>query len=86
MNSLDTFAKFIPSSPTGNPTVSITTSPVLTDVEAKARRFTNCLTDSLYELSNEPSLGLYRIQVGHYSYSFLSQTSFKNCFLNYRSM
>ena len=62
MNSLDTFAKFIPSAT--NPTVSVTTtSNVLTDVEAKARRFTNCLTDSLYEVSNEPSLGLYRIQV-----------------------
>ena len=61
MNSLDTFVKFIPSA--NNQSVTITKAPILTDVEAKARRFSNSLTDSLYELSNEPSLGLYRIQV-----------------------
>ena len=65
MNSLDTFVKFMPSG--ANPSVSISannssTAAILTDVEAKAKRFSNGLTDSLYELSNEPSLGLYRIQ------------------------
>jgi hypothetical protein len=83
MNSLDNFVKFIPSA--NNPSVSITSSPVLTDIESKARRFTNCLTDSLYELSNEPSLGLYRIQVLKLKFrinkSFIVKRKFNYLFL-----
>jgi hypothetical protein len=62
MNSLESFVKFIPS--TNNAVITLTNaSPVLTDMEAKARKLTNSLTEVLYEVSNEPSLGFYRIQV-----------------------
>jgi hypothetical protein len=66
MNSLDNFVKFLPSTTNSSLTISagaVASSPVYTDLEAKARRFTNCLNDSMYEVSNEPSLGFYRIQV-----------------------
>ncbi|RNA12687.1 MEF2BNB isoform X1 [Brachionus plicatilis] len=56
MNSLETFAKIIPNtSPAFN-------SPILTDVEVKARKVINGLNSSMYENSNEASIGLYRIQ------------------------
>lgn len=62
MNSLESFVKFIPS--TNNAVITLTNaSPVLTDMEAKARKLTNSLSEVLYEVSNEPSLGFYRIQV-----------------------
>lgn len=64
MNSLESFAKFIPAA---NNSIIITNSPtslILTDVESKSRRFTASLNESLYEVSNEPSIGFYRIQVG----------------------
>jgi len=62
MNSLESFAKFIPAA---NNSIIITNSPtslILTDVESKSRRFTASLNESLYEVSNEPSIGFYRIQ------------------------
>ena len=63
MNSLENFAKFIPI--TNNPSygTSMAVADILTDVEAKARKYTLSLNDCLYEVSNEPSLGLFRIQV-----------------------
>ena len=64
MNSLESFVKYMPNANN----ISITNSPpvnssILTDMEVKARRFTNNLNDVLYETANEPSLGFYRIQV-----------------------
>lgn len=61
MNSLESFVKYIPSA--NNASINTVNSQILTDMEAKARRFTNNLNDVLYETSNEPSLGFYRIQV-----------------------
>ena len=61
MNSLESFVKFMPSS--NNASLTVKTSPILTDMESKARKFTSCLNEMIYEVSNEPSLGLYRIQV-----------------------
>ncbi len=44
MNSLESFVKFIPSA--NNATIQITNAPtILTDVESKARKFANGLTD-----------------------------------------
>lgn len=66
MNSLDSFAKFIPANSataTSSAAPPLTVSPATTELDFKIKRFTNGLNDSLYELSNEPSLGLYRIQV-----------------------
>jgi hypothetical protein len=87
MNSLESFVKFIPSTNTNTTSISVvaSASPILTDVEVKAKKLANNLTDvyyiiiiiislkllslisfltkALYENSNEPSLGLYRIQV-----------------------
>ena len=63
MNSLESFAKFVPAA--NNVTLNPMGSVILTDMEAKARRFVNSLNDVLYETSNEPSLGFYRIQVRH---------------------
>ena len=65
MNSLEGFVKFIPSANQASLSIgSPSTTPViLTDMESKARKLTNNLTDVLYEISNEPSLGFYRIQV-----------------------
>lgn len=64
MNSLETFAKFIP---TANNPIAVATVPstssILTDIEAKSRRLTTSLNESLYEVANEPSIGFYRIQV-----------------------
>lgn len=65
MNSLESFVKFIPSA--NNVNINVTNSPVLTDLESKAKKFTNNLNDALYETSNEPSLGFYRIQVSVFS-------------------
>jgi hypothetical protein len=62
MNSLESFVKFIPSATTAS--VNASNAAILTDVESKARKFTNSLNDIMYETSNEPSLGFYRIQVG----------------------
>jgi hypothetical protein len=62
MNSLESFVKFIPSS--NNASIVLTNSAsILTDMEVKARKFTTGLNESMYEVSNEPSLGFYRIQV-----------------------
>ena len=66
MNSLEGFVKFIPSSNTASLTVNNTSpnvQPILTDMELKAKKLTSSLNDVLYEVSNEPSLGFYRIQV-----------------------
>lgn len=71
MNSLESFVKFIPNAT--NPSLTITQSPVLTDMESKARKFGDGLTDSFYENSNEPSLGLYRIQVSYKSKNFTAE-------------
>ena len=60
MNSLESFARFIPITPT-SPHGAVR-SNILTDVELKARKFTNSLNDCMYEVANEPSLGFYRIQ------------------------
>ena len=65
MNSLEGFVKFIPSANTvslsiGSNVASPTTQVILTDLELKARKMTSSLTDVLYEVSNEPSLGFYR--------------------------
>ncbi len=64
MNSLEGFVKFIPSSNTASLSVGSNASPItstiLTDMELKARKLTSSLTDVLYEVSNEPSLGFYR--------------------------
>lgn len=62
MNSLESFAKYVPSSssvtlnPMGSPSI-------LTDMEVKANRYVASLNHVLYETSNEPSLGFYRVQV-----------------------
>jgi len=62
MNSLESFVKFIPSS--NNASIVLTnSSSILTDMEVKARKFSSGLNESMYEVSNEPSLGFYRIQV-----------------------
>jgi hypothetical protein len=63
MNSLESFAKFIPATNNSLIIASATASAILTDSELKARRFTSGLNDSLYELANEPSIGFFRIQV-----------------------
>ena len=67
MNSLEGFVKFIPNANTGSLSMvgpsNATATPILTDMELKARKLTNNLNDVLYEVSNEPSLGFYRIQV-----------------------
>ena len=60
MNSLESFARFIPITAT-SPQNGMRTN-VLTDSELKGRKFTNSLNDCLYEVANEPSLGFYRIQ------------------------
>lgn len=62
MNSLESFAKFIPATNNSLIIASATASAILTDSELKARRFTSGLNDSLYELANEPSIGFFRIQ------------------------
>jgi hypothetical protein len=71
MNSLENFAKFIPitNNVAFNQTLVVTNN-ILTDVEAKARKMTNSLNESLYEVANEPSLGLFRIQVNFLNISF----------------
>ncbi len=48
MNSLESFVKFIPSTNTTSISVAAASSPILTDVEAKAKKFTNSLTDVYY--------------------------------------
>lgn len=64
MNSLESFARFMPvSNNIPNNAMILNNSNILTDVEAKAGRFTNSLNDCLYEVTNEPSMGFYRIQV-----------------------
>ncbi len=60
MNSLESFARFIPI--TAQSPQSSMHSTVSTNVELKARKFTNSLNDCMYEVANEPSLGFYRIQ------------------------
>ena len=45
MNSLESFVKFIPSSSTTQISVVTSTSPILNDVEAKAKKLANTLTD-----------------------------------------
>ncbi|CAF0857930.1 unnamed protein product [Brachionus calyciflorus] len=60
MNSLESFVKFIPNA--NSATITLNTPAILTDVEVKARKLVNNLNDSLYENSNEPSLGLFRVQ------------------------
>lgn len=62
MNSLESFVKFIPSANNPSLTLTIPTTNILTDLESKSKRFISHLNDTLYEVSNEPSLGLYRIQ------------------------
>lgn len=59
MNSLESFARFSAI----NTAASSMSSSILTDVEVRARKYTNSLNDSYYEVANEPSLGFYRIQV-----------------------
>lgn len=59
MNSLESFAKIAPNTSTSLSSIN----HILTDVEVKARRVIAGLNTSVYENSNEPSIGLYRIQV-----------------------
>lgn len=59
MNSLESFARFSAI----NSAVPNMSSSNITDVEVRARKYTNSLNDSYYEVANEPSLGFYRIQV-----------------------
>jgi hypothetical protein len=61
MNSLENFVKYKPA--TNNTTITITNTSILTDLESKATKLTNTLSESLYGVVNEPSLGFYRIQV-----------------------
>lgn len=67
MNSLESFAKYVPSA--NNVALNPMGGVILTDLEAKARRFVTSLNDVLYETSNEPSLGFYRVQVKQLSYT-----------------
>jgi hypothetical protein len=65
MNSLEGFVKFIPSTNSaslsvGTNVASPSSQAILTDMELKARKLSSSLTDALYEVSNEPSLGFYR--------------------------
>ena len=62
MNSLENFARFSPIASTTSYNSSNMSSNILTDVEVKARKYTNSLSDAHYEVANEPSLGFYRIQ------------------------
>ena len=61
MNSLESFVKFIPT--TNNTANSLNSPQILTDIESKSKKFISSINSSLYETSNEPSLGLYRVQV-----------------------
>lgn len=67
MNSLENFVKFIPSSTNPSLTVAMANANILTDIESKSRKYINGLNDTLYEVSNEPSLGFYRIQVNFWN-------------------
>jgi len=63
MNSLESFARFMPvANNIPNHSAILNNANILTDVEAKANIFTNSLNDCLYEVTNEPSMGFYRIQ------------------------
>jgi hypothetical protein len=84
MNSLESFAKFIPAANNSLIIASASTS-ILTDSESKARRFTSSLNESLYDLANEPSIGFYRIQVDNLPFLFSSKHKFSN-FKNKRNM
>ena len=83
MNSLESFVKFIPSANNPSLTLTIPSANILTDLESKSKRFTNHLNDTLYEVSNEPSLGLYRIQVS--IFELKNKFSFWSTFFNYRN-
>lgn len=62
MNSLESFARFMPMAATTPHSSMTMRSNILTDVELKARKYANTLNDCQYEVSNEPSLGFYRVQ------------------------
>lgn len=66
MNSLESFARFMPMAATTPHSSMTMRSNILTDVELKARKYANTLNDCQYEVSNEPSLGFYRVQVLDY--------------------
>jgi hypothetical protein len=57
MRSLESFENFMPTTTTNSKQMT------QTDIEFKSKLFAKDLTETIYNIANEPSIGFYRIEV-----------------------